>query len=78
MKRVRYIHDKNHIHRDIKPENFVMGIDKNIDSLYIIDFGLAKKYRSSKTFEHIPLKVHKKITGTIRYSSINASRCYGI
>jgi len=76
VKRIRFVHEKNHIHRDIKPENFVMGIDKNIDNLYIIDFGLAKKYRSSRTKEHIPFKVNKKLTGTIRYSSVNASRCY--
>ncbi len=55
-----------------------MGIDKDIDKLFIIDFGLAKKYRSSKTHQHIPFKVHKRITGTIRYSSTNASQCYGI
>lgn len=54
-----------------------MGIDENLDNLYIIDFGLAKKYRSSKTFKHIDYKVHKKLTGTIRYSSINASNCVG-
>jgi hypothetical protein len=55
-----------------------MGIEDNIDKLFIIDFGLAKKYRSSMTFKHIENKVHKKLTGTIRYSSVNASNCSGI
>lgn len=67
----------NHIHRDIKPDNFMTGIDQNEDNLYIIDFGLAKKYRSSKTQEHIKFKQHKRLTGTIRYASLNASRYYG-
>ena len=68
----------NHIHRDIKPDNFMTGTDKNENKIYIIDFGLAKKYRSSKTQEHIKFKHHKRLTGTIRYASLNASRYFGI
>ena len=60
------------MHRDIKPDNFVIGIDNNTLLLYLIDFGLSKKYRSSKTFEHYELKNNKKLTGTARYASINA------
>jgi serine/threonine protein kinase len=76
LKRIKYIHDKNHIHRDIKPDNFMMGIDKHEDQLYIIDFGLAKKYRSSTGKGHIPFRTNKPITGTARYCSINTHRGY--
>jgi hypothetical protein len=44
--------------------------------LYLLDFGLAKQYRSSKTYEHYPMKKNKKLTGTARYASINALRGY--
>jgi len=44
------------------------------DCVYIIDFGLAKKYRSSRTLQHISFKNNKKLTGTARYASINALR----
>lgn len=74
IKRIQYVHDRNHIHRDIKPDNFMMGSKSNEDKLYIIDFGLAKKYRSSTKKGHIQFKTNKNITGTARYCSINTHR----
>lgn len=76
IKRIEYTHDKNHIHRDIKPDNFMMGINSTENSLFIIDFGLAKKYRSSTKKGHIAFKTNKNITGTARYCSINTHRGY--
>uniref|UniRef100_A0A914CLQ1 non-specific serine/threonine protein kinase n=1 Tax=Acrobeloides nanus TaxID=290746 RepID=A0A914CLQ1_9BILA len=70
--RIEYIHVKNFIHRDIKPDNFLMGIGNRANTLYIIDFGLAKKYRDSHTRAHIPFRDKKNLTGTARYASINA------
>ena len=54
-----------------------MGIDSNSQTVYVIDFGLAKKYRSSRNLQHIAFRNNKKLTGTARYASINALRGVG-
>ncbi|CAF1059155.1 unnamed protein product [Rotaria sordida] len=71
VSRVDFIHSKNFIHRDIKPDNFLMGIGRKGNLVYIIDFGLAKKYRDARTHQHIPYRENKNLTGTARYASIN-------
>ena len=54
-----------------------MGPKANSNKLYIIDFGLAKKYIKDgncvliKIGKHIPYKDGKELTGTARYASIN-------
>ena len=70
LKRVEYIHLRRIIHRDIKPDNFTIGHGRNSHRIFIIDFGLAKKYMSS-TGEHIKYREGKGLTGTARYASIN-------
>ena len=71
ISRIEYIHSKNFIHRDVKPDNFLMGLGKKGNLVYIIDFGLAKKYRDACTHQHIPYRENKNLTGTARYASIN-------
>ncbi|PSN37932.1 Casein kinase I isoform epsilon [Blattella germanica] len=71
ISRIDYIHSRNFIHRDIKPDNFLMGLGKKGNLVYIIDFGLAKKYRDGRTHMHIPYRENKNLTGTARYASIN-------
>ena len=69
LKIIQHVHSKNQIHRDIKPDNFMIGRDNTRDTLYLIDFGLAKRYILSNG-QHIPYKTGKSMTGTARYCSI--------
>jgi serine/threonine protein kinase len=70
IKRVEYIHSRRIIHRDIKPDNFTIGREKNKHRIFIIDFGLAKKYMSVSG-AHIRYREGKSLTGTARYASIS-------
>ncbi|KAK9881757.1 hypothetical protein WA026_017276 [Henosepilachna vigintioctopunctata] len=70
--RMEYVHCKSFIHRDIKPDNFLMGIGRHCNKLFLIDFGLAKKFRDPRTRLHICYREDKNLTGTARYASINA------
>lgn len=44
-----------------------MGLGKKGNLVYIIDFGLAKKYRDGRTHKHIPYRENKNLTGTARF-----------
>lgn len=71
LQRIEYIHSKGIVHRDIKPENFMFGVGDRVHHVYLIDFGLSKKYWEKK---HVPLRQKLSLTGTARYASINAHR----
>ncbi|XP_074268206.1 casein kinase 1-like protein 2 [Silene latifolia] len=71
INRVEFVHSKSFLHRDIKPDNFLMGLGRRANQVYMIDFGLAKKYRDSTTHQHIPYRENKNLTGTARYASMN-------
>ncbi|GFQ03449.1 casein kinase i isoform delta-like [Phtheirospermum japonicum] len=71
INRVEYMHSRGFLHRDIKPDNFLMGLGRKANQVYIIDYGLAKKYRDLQTHKHIPYRENKNLTGTARYASAN-------
>merc|ERR1712228_169559 len=72
LRRMEYLHSKCIIHRDIKPENFMFGVGDKIHHLYLIDFGLSKKYFD--TGKHVQMRTKLSLTGTARYASINAHK----
>ena len=77
--RLESVHNKGFIHRDIKPENFVVGDEKAQNTVYLIDFGISKSFRSkegrvSSIGVHISQKRRTGLIGTARFASVAAHR----
>ena len=73
IERLKGIHSKNYVHRNIKPENFKIGLnDPHV--IYLQNFYLCEKFKSSTTNKHAKLTLTNKIVGTERYGSVDALR----
>ena len=73
IERIQFIHTNYIIHLDIKPANFLVG-KKDKSLIYIIDFGFARKYRSSRTGKHVKFSKNSYFSGNLKYSSINTMK----
>ena len=49
----------------------MLGKDKNMNKIYIVDFGLAKRWKYRVSKKHIKIVRNKTLTGTARYVSLN-------
>ncbi|KAH7711709.1 Serine/threonine protein kinase [Aphelenchoides avenae] len=82
LERVRVVHESGYIHCDIKPENFLMGVGGEENVLYLIDFGLSRKYKyidEDGTLKHVSQeKTTKGYVGTAKYASLNSLRCQAL
>lgn len=72
VRSLRFLHSHGFLHRDIKPQNFCVRVSQGHMRVYLIDYGLSKKYLAHGI--HIAYRDGKKLTGTPRYASINTQR----
>ncbi|CAD8077027.1 unnamed protein product [Paramecium sonneborni] len=71
---IEEVHKRGVIHRDIKPENILMGRGTDSQQVYLVDYGISKKYRVNN--QHISFQENKPFMGTTRYASISAHKGY--
>jgi len=50
----------------------IMGLGKQANIVYLIDFGLSKEYRDPNTHAHIPFNTGLGLVGSTTFASINS------
>jgi serine/threonine protein kinase len=71
IKRIETLHNKYLLHRDIKPDNFMIGSNKQ---LYLIDFGLCKRYDYDGRHIEETQNLNKTIIGSLNFVSLNVHK----
>jgi len=65
------IHGKAIIHRDIKPGNILISKNSNSKQIFLIDYGLAKKFLNSKGCHKLFNVKRNSFKGTLMFASRN-------
>lgn len=55
LQRIEHLHSKGIVHRDIKPSNFLIGHGLKKHSIFLIDFGLSKKFVHFSSQANFPI-----------------------
>ena len=71
---LKFIHEKGYTHNDVKAQNLLVGLEKESrDKVYLVDFGLACKYRDAFGFHALEEPDERKAhDGTLEYTSRDA------
>ena len=72
MSALQWIHEKGFVHRDIKPDNIMIKHDNN--TLCLIDYGFAKRYRNIKDGLHVPCDKINTVIGSLSFCSYNVHK----
>jgi tau tubulin kinase len=67
---IQDLHSIGFLHRDLKPANLAIGRGNKSGIIYLIDFGIARKYVKDNEEMKAP-RCQIGFKGTIRYASIN-------
>lgn len=70
---VEEMHKHGYVHRDLKPQNYACGLGSEKHLIYILDFGIARKFLNTKNEVKTPREV-VGFKGTVRFASIACHR----
>ncbi|VDM46274.1 unnamed protein product [Toxocara canis] len=71
LKRIETLHDAGWLSRDIKASNFTVGRTKDSGTVYMLDFGFARRFRDRKGHAYAPSR-SAALLGSIYYASMAA------
>ncbi len=66
---LEYIHQRGYAHGDIKGANIML---KNDNEAYLVDFGLAVRFKRDDVHQKYEIKPERRHNGTIEYTSRDA------
>ena len=75
MSRLELMHSRGVLHRDIQLGNCVIGREPKHETIYMIDFGFAKRYLDGRQ-KHIANRAERSFVGNYYFSSVNV-HCRG-
>lgn len=74
---LEYLHENHYIHADIKASNCLLGYKHgktDVDSIHLVDFGLAAKYAPNGTHREYKEDPRKAHDGTVEFTSVDAHK----
>ncbi|KAI0304509.1 kinase-like domain-containing protein [Multifurca ochricompacta] len=75
ISRLEFMHSRGVLHRDVQLGNCVIGLEPRNGTIYMIDFGFAKRYLDHKQ-KHIANRTERSFIGNYWFSSVNV-HCRG-
>ncbi|KAI0004614.1 kinase-like protein [Russula compacta] len=75
ISRLEFMHSRGVLHRDVQLGNCVIGLEPRHETIYMIDFGFAKRYIDHKQ-KHIANRTERSFIGNYWFSSVNV-HCRG-
>uniref|UniRef100_A0A8R1DPS7 Protein kinase domain-containing protein n=2 Tax=Caenorhabditis japonica TaxID=281687 RepID=A0A8R1DPS7_CAEJA len=66
---IESLHKHEYIHRDIKPANFAIGLPPKQHIVYVLDFGIARKFTNFKNEVKTP-RQRVAFKGTLRFCAL--------
>ncbi|KAH9046177.1 kinase-like domain-containing protein [Lactarius hengduanensis] len=73
ISRLEFMHSRGVLHRDVQLGNCVIGREPKHETIYMIDFGFAKRYLDGKQ-KHIANRAERSFVGNYYFSSVNTRR----